>query len=68
MSGSTPNMLDNRIESEESPALFNLKEVNEDVSPTLLHILAIPGSAELPDRIHPYVTGGSAASPDSFYL
>ena len=59
MSASSQNMVDKRIESEESPALFNLKEVNEDVSPTLLHILAIPGSAELPDRIHPYVSGGS---------
>jgi len=47
--------------------LFNLNNVNEDASPTLLHIQTIPGSAELPDRIHPYVSGNSG-SPDSFAL
>jgi hypothetical protein len=45
--------------------LFNLNAVNEDASPLLG--ATIPGSAELPNTIHPYITGGSC-SPDSFSL
>jgi|TARA_B110001450_G_C17419073_1_gene399065 hypothetical protein len=39
--------------------------MNTDASP--LHINTIPGSAELPTTIHPYITGESC-SPDSFAL
>ena len=63
MSGSTPD-----IGSSESPALFNLQNVNNEPSPMLKSgNMNIPGSAELPGQIHPNLTRGSN-SPDSFVL
>ena len=65
-SGSTSDIIKlNKIENDESPALFDLQKVNNDSSP--LNIQPIPGSAELPDTIHPEVSGGSQ-SPDNFFL
>lgn len=41
--------------------------MNHDASPAGIQIQHIPGSAELPENIHPYISG-SSASPDSFAL